>query len=75
MGVQKYIYDVFGPAVSQALALRDGAAPMTISADPSITGLLGDGFTATPNGSAVGETGAAQSFRLETAAPGAGLRD
>ena len=76
VGVQKYIYDVFGPAVSQALSLRDGAAPMTISTDEAVAGLLGDGFTATPNGPAAsGAAGAAQTFGLEAVVPGANLRE
>ena len=42
VGVQKYVYDVFGPAVSKASQMRLDAAPMTIKADPSITDLLDD---------------------------------
>lgn len=48
VGVQKYIYDVFGPAVSQALRLRTHAAPMTILAGSVIAGLVGDRFSSMP---------------------------
>jgi class 3 adenylate cyclase len=48
VGVQKYIYDVFGPAVSQALRLRTHAAPMTILAGSVIAGLVGDRFSCVP---------------------------
>lgn len=40
VGVQKYVYDVFGPAVSKASQMRLEAQPMSINADVSITGLL-----------------------------------
>lgn len=40
VGVQKYVYDVFGPAVSKASQMRLEAGPMSIKADASITGLL-----------------------------------
>jgi adenylate cyclase len=44
VGVQKYIYDVFGPAVTQALALRRQAGEMCIAADPTFVDLLDDRF-------------------------------
>lgn len=44
VGVQKYIYDVFGPAVMQAGRLRDVVSPMKIAADVSIAGKLDDRF-------------------------------
>lgn len=44
VGHQKYIYDVFGPAVTRAIALRDDAGTMTISTDPDTAAMLGDGF-------------------------------
>ena len=40
VGVQKYVYDVFGPAVSKASQMRLEAQPMSINADASISGLL-----------------------------------
>ncbi len=40
VGVQKYIYDVFGPAVTRALRIRAHAEPMTISADSAIAELI-----------------------------------
>lgn len=45
VGVQKYIYDVFGPAVSVAAECRSRAEPMTIVTDPSIGDLLDDRFS------------------------------
>ena len=44
VGVQKYIYDVFGPAVTQALELRSQAGEMAIAADASFVDLLDDRF-------------------------------
>lgn len=38
VGVQKYVYDVFGPAVTSATKLRQSADPMSITADDSFTG-------------------------------------
>ena len=43
VGVQKYVYDVFGPAVSQASRMRRDADPMTIKLDASISGLIDQG--------------------------------
>lgn len=40
VGVQKYLYDVFGPAVAAAVSIRAAAEPMTIAAHPSIADLL-----------------------------------
>jgi class 3 adenylate cyclase len=44
VGVQKYIYDVFGPAVTRAQRLRLLARPMTISAEGALTQALDDRF-------------------------------
>lgn len=44
VGVQKYIYDVFGPAVIHASQLRGLASPMKIVADQSIVERVGDRF-------------------------------
>ena len=43
MGVQKYVYDVFGPAVSLASEARVMAEPMSIRLDGSIAGLIDQG--------------------------------
>ncbi|MCA0938693.1 adenylate/guanylate cyclase domain-containing protein [Yangia mangrovi] len=51
VGVQKYIYDVFGPAVIAASQLRYKAEPMTISGNRAVVERLGDEFTATEAGS------------------------
>ena len=48
VGVQKYIYDVFGPAVSHAQKCRGRAEAMTIVADPSISDLLDSRFSLDP---------------------------
>jgi len=45
VGVQKYIYDVFGPAMNHALRLRADADPMTILADALTAEQLGDAFS------------------------------
>lgn len=44
VGVQKYIYDVFGPAVTRAQRLRLIARPMTISAEGTVAAGLDDRF-------------------------------
>lgn len=44
VGVQKYIYDVFGPAVAAADSIRRTADAMTISAHPSIADILDSRF-------------------------------
>jgi adenylate cyclase len=44
VGVQKYLYDVFGPAVTRAQRLRLVAEPMTILADASLAALLDGRF-------------------------------
>ena len=48
VGVQKYIYDVFGPAVTESLKLRAQADPMSILATSEIADQLGDRFTVSP---------------------------
>ncbi len=68
VGVQKYIYDVFGPAVATAEATRMAAQPMSVAADRSIADLLDARFAS----EAVGATGdtraqAADVLRLEEA--------
>lgn len=45
VGVQKYIYDVFGPAVTAADTIRLAADPMGIAADSSIADLLDSRFS------------------------------
>ncbi|WP_138471397.1 adenylate/guanylate cyclase domain-containing protein [Poseidonocella sp. HB161398] len=45
VGVQKYIYDVFGPAVIQASRLRYHARPMRIVGSEAMARALGSGFT------------------------------
>ena len=45
VGVQKYIYDVFGPAVAAADTIRQVAAPMGIAAHASIADLLDTRFS------------------------------
>jgi adenylate cyclase len=51
VGVQKYIYDVFGPAVIQALRLRAQAEPLSVVCDASVAGHLDGRFDAAPMGS------------------------
>jgi adenylate cyclase len=50
VGVQKYLYDVFGPAVTRAQRLRLVAEPMTIVADGSLAALLDGRFERSPLG-------------------------
>jgi class 3 adenylate cyclase len=44
VGVQKYIYDVFGPAVTHSLQLRALADPMSILVDRGTIAMLGEPF-------------------------------
>ena len=48
VGVQKYIYDVFGPAVERASRTRTLAPAMSIVAHPSIRDLLDTRFSLSP---------------------------
>ena len=48
VGVQKYIYDVFGPAVERASRTRSLAPAMSIAAHASIRDLLDSRFTLSP---------------------------
>lgn len=48
VGVQKYIYDVFGPAVEKATKTRSQAPGMAIAAHPSLGDLLDSRFTLSP---------------------------
>lgn len=76
VGVQKYIYDVFGPAVTRSLQLRDAASPMTISTDASVTEQLGEGFNAVPAASdAPGASAGQPVFGLEAAVRQADIRE
>ena len=52
VGVQKYLYDVFGPAVFRATRLRQLARPMSIMAGPEVLEGLRDGFRQVPEGEA-----------------------
>jgi class 3 adenylate cyclase len=47
VGVQKYIYDVFGPAMTHALRLRAHTEPMTIVTDTATADLLDETFSLT----------------------------
>ena len=50
VGVQKYVYDIFGPAVSKASSMRLEADPMSIKADTSISDLLDGSISLTNSG-------------------------
>lgn len=50
VGVQKYIYDVFGPAVIEANALRQAAEPMQIVAPAALAEMLGEAIALSPAG-------------------------
>lgn len=47
IGAQRYIYDVFGPAVTQALDLRGKAQPLSILADKTVATMLDETFELT----------------------------
>ena len=48
VGINKYVYDVFGPAVTLAARLEKVALPMQIIVDDATTGLLGSSFACEP---------------------------
>jgi class 3 adenylate cyclase len=50
VGVQKYVYDVFGPTVDVAATLMGRAAPMQILLSAETAARLQDGFACLPNG-------------------------
>ncbi|AZQ68407.1 adenylate/guanylate cyclase domain-containing protein [Silicimonas algicola] len=50
VGVQKYVYDVFGPAVTTANKVRRSAETMTVATDLSTAALLGEGFAVIDKG-------------------------
>lgn len=50
VGVQKYIYDVFGPAVNMAARLEAMSEPMRISICPETFERIREGFLVTPLG-------------------------
>jgi len=51
VGIQKYVYDIFGPAVNLASRLQDVAEPMQIIANTEIKSSLGDRFASQSLGS------------------------
>lgn len=50
VGVQKYVYDVFGPAVNLAARLEATSEPMQITLVEETYRLIGDTFNAAPRG-------------------------
>jgi class 3 adenylate cyclase len=67
VGVQKYIYDVFGPAVTHAGRLRAIARPMAIVADRPLAGELQAPMRAESLGAmSTGQDGREELFRIET---------
>ena len=52
VGVQKYIYDVFGPAVADAMRLREAAGEMEIVSSADFAQKFGDDHATLPAGSA-----------------------
>ena len=77
VGVQKYIYDVFGPAVTRALRIRTHAEPMTITADETIAEMVDAKFIRNSIGRRdIGGGGEQEIFRMDAVAeqqPGYGL--
>lgn len=45
VGVQKYVYDIFGPAVNLAARMQEAAEPMTIVADEYMRTFLAEDFS------------------------------
>ena len=65
VGVQKYIYDVFGPAVAAADTIRLAAQPMSIAAHASIADMLDSRFSVRAiNSVDAGETAITEAFAL-----------
>ena len=50
VGIQKYVYDVFGPAVSLAAKLREVSDPMQISVHEAAASILKERFELSPAG-------------------------
>ncbi len=44
MGIQKYVYDIFGPAVNLASRLQEFSEPMQITVQNSVANVLKDQF-------------------------------
>ncbi|WP_343079968.1 adenylate/guanylate cyclase domain-containing protein [Ostreiculturibacter nitratireducens] len=66
VGVQKYIYDVFGPAVSQANLLCQHARPMKIVANHALADQLDERFSVRPSGKLdLGQQGTEEILSLE----------
>jgi len=66
VGVQKYIYDVFGPAVFRATRLRQYARPMKIVASGAVRQALGDRFFPAEAGTVdIGASGLETVFTLD----------
>lgn len=74
VGVQKYIYDVFGPAVWRAGRLRLQAEPMTICADSRLCEHLNTRFVKTPVGASSDDGEEVFLLHLETAPQDAARR-
>jgi class 3 adenylate cyclase len=64
VGVQKYIYDVFGPAVAAADTIRLAAQPMSIAAHSSIADILDSRFSIQAINAQVSETAITEAFAL-----------
>ena len=50
VGVQKYVYDVFGPGVNLASRMEELAEPMQILVSEDTYSLIRDDFTLAPRG-------------------------
>lgn len=68
VGVQKYIYDVFGPAVTRALRIRACSEPMTASCDGAVADLVDSSFAMVPNGTLEVGGDTQDVFRIEAVA-------
>jgi adenylate cyclase len=50
VGIQKYVYDIFGPAVNLAHRLQEFCGPMQIMVQDEVAGVLSENFELEPTG-------------------------
>lgn len=71
VGIQKYVYDIFGPAANLAARVEDACEPGTIAMSESFYTLLDGGFACAPLGaSELKGFGRAELYSLDYETPG-----
>lgn len=66
IGIQKYVYDIFGPAANLAARMEEHCEPMTITISPDFNRVISDRFTTRPAGkTAIKGFGDMELYRLE----------